>query len=401
MRASADIRMLPRVAVVVSHPIQHFCPLYRRIAASGDVCLKVYFASYAGAQPYFDRGFGRIVHWSADLVEGFDHESLSRSDSAVDSDSPSSAHFSSRLAEYDPDAVVVYGYGRTISRRAIRWAKRWHKKLLYISDAELRWRSPWWKLALKKVVLPRVFSQFDAFLTVGDCNETYYAHYGVDRSRFFRSPFPVDEDRLQTALQQRKRLRREIRERYELPEDALIALTVGKMTPQKRTGDATMAVCSLWQSGMKGKVFLLVVGDGPDREACERAARVMRAEAVRFAGFVPVTELPAHYVAADVLLHPSSADHHPLAISEAISCGLPCIVSDRVGSVGPTDDIRSGVNGWEYSVGDYSALASRIRELALHPEVLRAMSDESFRIGRERGMDQSLCGFLTEIGRAS
>jgi len=28
---------------------------------------------------------------------------------------------------------------------------------------------------------------------VGDCNEAYYAHYGVDRSRLFRSPFPVDE----------------------------------------------------------------------------------------------------------------------------------------------------------------------------------------------------------------
>jgi glycosyltransferase involved in cell wall biosynthesis len=110
-----------------------------------------------------------------------------------------------------------------------------------------------------------------------------------------------------------------------------------------------------------------------------------------------VTELPAHYVASDVLLHPSGADHHPLAISEAITCGLPCIVSDRVGSVGPTDDIRPGINGWEYPVGDYLKLASRIRELVLDPELLRTTSDNSFRIARERGMDQSLRGFLAAV----
>jgi len=284
-----------------------------------------------------------------------------------------------------------------VSRAAIRWAGHWHKKLIYISDAEFRSKGVFWKRAFKKAVLPCIFSKMDAFLTVGDCNEAYYSHYGVDRSRFFRSPFPVDEDRIQAALQQRKKLRLEVRRRHKLPEDVLVALTVGKLNARKRPEDAVRAVCSLWQNGMPGRVFLLIAGDGSEREACEGVARAMCREAVEFAGFVPVMELPAYYIASDVLLHPSSKDPHPLAISEAVTCGLPCIVSDRVGSVGPTDDVRSDVNGWEYPVGDFTALASRLGELVLHPELLRVMSEQSFCIARQRSMDRSLSGFLTAV----
>jgi len=250
---------------------------------------------------------------------------------------------------------------------------------------------------LKKIILPHTFSKMNAFLTVGDYNEAYYSRYGVDCSRFFRSPFPVDEDRIQDALQQRERLRREVRQRYNLPGDALVALAVGKMTPGKRHEDAVKAVCSLWHSGMHGKVFLLIAGDGATREVCESVAKEMCMEAVRFAGFVQVTELPAHYIASDVLLHPSSADRHPLAISEAVTCGLPCIVSNRVGSVGPTDDVRPGINGWEYSVGDVAALADRLRELAQHPDLLLTMSNQSLSIAQQRNMNRSLSGFLTAV----
>jgi glycosyltransferase involved in cell wall biosynthesis len=390
--------MLPRVAVVVSHPIQHFCPFYRAIARSEAVCLKVYFTSYAGLEPYFDPLFGRTIQWQSDLIDGFDHEFLPGSTATVNPESRMpAAELIPRLAAFNPDAVVVYGYARYISRYAIRWTRRWHKRLLYISDAELRSRRDLWKMVLKKAVLPYLFSKIDAFLTVGDSNEAYYSYYGVDRSRFFRSPFPFDEESLRSAIGQKLRLRQEIRQKHTLPEDALVALTVGKLIPRKRIVDVVRAVCSLWHTGLSGKVFLLVAGDGPERDACETVARAVCPGAIRFAGFVPVTELPAHYVASDVLLHPSSEDPHPLAISEAVACGLPCIVSDRVGSVGPTDDVRPGVNGWEYPMGNFPALACRLRELVVHRELLWAMSDESFCIGRQRGTKQSVDGFLRAV----
>jgi len=390
--------MPPRVAIIASKPIQHFCPLYRCIGTSGGVHLQVFFASSAGLQPFFDQDFGLSVQWQPGLVDGFDHEFLC----GIDGEDASNTHqirtrLFSRLVQFNPDIVVVYGYAHPVSRAAIWWTKHLGKKLIYISDSERRSKSTRWKLLLKRIALPRILSKVDAFLTVGDCNEAYYSYYGADSFRFFRSPFSVDEDRFRAAIQQRDKLRMEVRQRYRIPEDALVAITVSKLTPNKRIEDAVRAVCSLWKNGLQDRVFLLVAGDGSNRTSCEAIARAMSPDAVRFVGFVPVTELPAHYVASDVLLHPSCIDAHPLAISEAVFCGLPCIVSDRVGSVGPTDDMRPEINGWEFPVGDFAALAHRLSQFASQPDLLRAMSDQSSFIARQRSMDRSLAGFLHAV----
>ncbi len=66
--------MPSRVAVVVSHPIQYFCSLYRCITASGEVQIRVLCASDAGLRPNFDGEFGRMIEWQPDLAEGLDHE---------------------------------------------------------------------------------------------------------------------------------------------------------------------------------------------------------------------------------------------------------------------------------------------------------------------------------------
>ena len=67
---------LRRVAIVGSHPIQHFCPFYRALAADKRVEAKVFFASMAGAVPYVDCGYGKAIRWDGDLTAGFTHEFL-------------------------------------------------------------------------------------------------------------------------------------------------------------------------------------------------------------------------------------------------------------------------------------------------------------------------------------
>ena len=58
------------------------------------------------------------------------------------------------------------------------------------------------------------------------------------------------------------------------------------------------------------------------------------------------------YCAADVYVHCSDNEPHSLAITEAIYCGLPVVLSDRCGSYGPTDDVQPGINGFVYRCGD-------------------------------------------------
>jgi glycosyltransferase involved in cell wall biosynthesis len=109
-----------------------------------------------------------------------------------------------------------------------------------------------------------------------------------------------------------------------------------------------------------------------------------------------VDRLPAFYVAADILLHPSAVDAHPLATSEGVYCGLPAVVSDRVGSVGPSDDVRPGENGLAYPYGDIEALEEALRAL-LPPSQRNSFSAKSREIGRSRSLEASAQGFVRAL----
>lgn len=387
-----------RVAFVVSHPIQHFCPLYKALAMDGRVSVKVFFASSAGATEYFDPGFGKRVSWQSDLLEGFDYVFLPGAPpelptaGMVDNQDVSEA-----LDDFDPSCIVTYGFRNPVSRRAIRWAKLRRRRTLLISDGELRQRRPWRVRVRKALTLPWFVRQIDAFLTVGNCNESYYAHYGAHSSQFFRSPFPVHEAALLQAVDQRELHRRASRQELGINVDSLIVLSVGKLAKRKSHADLVAAFSQLAADGTltRHNLHLAIAGDGPERACLEKQTQSL-SERIHLLGFVPVEELPRWYAAADVLAHPSAEDPHPLAITEAIYCGLPLIVSDRIGSVGETDDARPGRNAIEVPHGDITALANAVTELT-DPKIRERMSAASREIARGRDMAASVEGVVSAV----
>ncbi len=52
-----------RIAIVISHPIQHFCPQYVSFTQNKNVELKVFFASTLGYKKYVDVNFGKEISW--------------------------------------------------------------------------------------------------------------------------------------------------------------------------------------------------------------------------------------------------------------------------------------------------------------------------------------------------
>lgn len=384
-----------RVAVVVSHPIQHFCPLYRAVTSDGRVALKVFFGSTAGATAYFDKDFNREVRWQSDLLDGYQHEFLPGADQVRDlSRSISNPALEARLDAWDPAAVVAYGFFHGLSRATYRWGRRRGRRVLTISDSELRQPRSLATRLRKRLTVPLFQRQVDGFLTVGDCNEAYYRHYGARPAQLFRSPFPIDERALDLVLAERARHRAALRERLGAAPDDCLALMVGKLTVRKRPADAVRALA--WALGRPGgeRLRLVLAGDGPEHAAVGALARELGRGRVHLAGFVEVADLPAYYAAADLLVHPSSQDPHPLVISEAIYAGLPCVVSDRVGSVGPTDDVRPGENGLEFPVGSVEALGRCMVALAADPAERERMGRRSAAIGAGRRMAASVEGFV-------
>src|SRR5262249_48881182 len=155
-------------------------------------------------------------------------------------------------------AAWVHGYGHRLSWRALRWARS-RCAVLYFGDSELLHHHAWPVRLAKEAVVRWFFHRCDAFLTIGDNHEAYYAPYGVPRGKMVRGACPVDVGRFRATLNAPDRpTRDEVRRRYGLPEEAVVALFLAKMIPIKRPGDLVEALARLLREGVP--VHALFVG---------------------------------------------------------------------------------------------------------------------------------------------
>ncbi len=119
------------------------------------------------------------------------------------------------------------------------------------------------------------------------------------------------------------------------------------------------------------RYFFLIVGDGSLRRSLEQeTVRLGIATHVRFVGFVedvaPYVNLMDIHVNCSVGTETSS-----LAISEAMSLGIPTVASDFGGN---PYMVRDGENGFLYPRGNDEALAEKIRVLASSPKLYEQVS---------------------------
>lgn len=379
----------PRLAIVVSHPIQHFCPQYESWAERGAWHIRVFFGRAFGRDAYRDAGFGAEIQWDG-IPLGFDHVFLE--DLAADGGrgARSRRRLEIALREFGPDAVIVYGYRENLQRRAIRWAIGNGKRVLMISDSELRSFRAVHRRLVKWAVLPRIYRAVDAFLTVGDANEDYLRHYGVRPERMFRVPFPIDVRLYDREALRYRELREAWRSRHGIPDDGVLIGTVGKLVGRKRQLDLIMAHKRLRAAGRN--VFTVIVGSGPMLAQLRRAAGDALGRDLIFTGFVTPAELPAVYASMDVYAHPAEKEPHSLAISEAIYMGRPVVLSNRCGSFGETDDVRPGRNGTVYPCGAADALLSSLEGLVLADRLRAEFSAASRTIGRGNQRRSHLVG---------
>jgi glycosyltransferase involved in cell wall biosynthesis len=84
-----------------------------------------------------------------------------------------------------------------------------------------------------------------------------------------------------------------------------------------------------------------------------------------------------------------------LVVNEAMACGLPCIVSDRVGC-GP-DLVIPQKTGSIFRLGDVDALTKSILELAEKPERIISMGVEAKNRLRNYSVDTAVKGIIESL----
>ena len=165
--------------------------------------------------------------------------------------------------------------------------------------------------------------------------------------------------------------RRESRDILGLGREPVI-LTVGRLERGKGVHHALAAVATL---PPRHEARLVVVGDGEERGSLERlAADLGLAGRADFVGALPRERVATYLQAADLFVFPTVyPEAAPLALLEAMSCGVP-IVASRVGAVPEIVD-RDGESGVLVPPHDVEALAAAMRALIDDPERRQAIGD--------------------------
>ncbi|MEZ3159822.1 glycosyltransferase [Microbacterium sp. BWT-B31] len=147
---------------------------------------------------------------------------------------------------------------------------------------------------------------------------------------------------------------------------------VGRLAPEKQVDDLRVI------TDLPG-AQLVVVGDGPERQALERALP----HAV-FTGHLAGTALAAALASFDVFVHPGESETFGQTIQEALASGVP-VVATGVG--GPVDLVRSSIDGWLYRPGDLADLRGRVADLLGDDGKRRAFAEAARDSVRERTWD--------------
>jgi glycosyltransferase involved in cell wall biosynthesis len=340
------------VVIVTTHPIQYQAPLFRELAKRLE--LAVVFMMRQTPKGQAASGFGVEFEWDTPLVNGYRHVFANNV-----AGSPSSNHrngivlngHESVLSSLHPHALMTMGWFPRGYLQVIRWANRMKVPLVCRGESNLLSNRSLVKRISKLFYFPRFFRQFDEFAFIGRRNREFYRHYGVPEEKLHDAPYSVDTPFFENAFARHRPLVRK-------PGPWRIGFA-GKLIPKKRPMElvSAAAICK-----SKDRIQVVIIGDGPLRSTLSAQAQKSGVD-IEFRGFLNQSEIVAKgYADLDAVVLPSGENETwGLVINEAMTGGIPAIVSDMVGCA--PDLIESDETGYEFQAGNTTQLSQSIDRL--------------------------------------
>jgi glycosyltransferase involved in cell wall biosynthesis len=328
---------MKRLAIICSHPIQYYAPLFQLMAEKHEI--KVFYASRSKHRLH-DLGFNVNVAWDIPLLEGYEYEF---------------SHCISNIKAYNATAILIYGWAFLSHLRILSY---FHKRvpLYFRGDSTLIDQASKGKAMIKSLWLKYVYRHIDFAFYVGKNNKTYFEQYGLSADQLIYVPHAVDNERF-AAPRQSEAIR--IRRNFGIEEDELLLLFTGKFILKKGPQLLLKAFVALNYPG----VHLLFVGSGVlELSIKASAASSLNNQNIHFLPFQNQQQMPAIYQSCDVFCLPSTGpgESWGLAINEAMAAGKPILASKNAGA---TVDLVNDANGAVFESGSTEDLTKKLEAL--------------------------------------
>jgi glycosyltransferase involved in cell wall biosynthesis len=282
----------------------------------------------------------------------------------------------------DRESTILHlaGWGHPVLLGALLMARSLEIPVAVESDtAEGRPDRSWrhfWRHWVKKLLYPLLFRLPSRFLPGGTRQARYLGQYGVKQERMTIAQMTVDVCAIRRfCSQDREAARSAARARWGMPANERIVLFVGRLEASKGLQELLSAFARAVAE--ENDLCLSIAGDGSLRAHVEAIATKPDCR-VTYLGRLSGDDVLSAYLAADLLVLPSLFEPWGLVINEAMACGLPVIVSDRVGCA--DDLVRPGETGLVVGAGREIDLASAIRQLARDEPARRHMGQAAERL---------------------
>jgi glycosyltransferase involved in cell wall biosynthesis len=361
-----------KIVIVQNQPTQFDAPFYAGLHRSSIFDLIIFYTEVAMIEPgVIDSELGIAPQW--DHLHGLAYQARFEQSAFL---------MWRQIIALQPDHVVICG-----------WYPRSHALLtliLRLSGVQIGVRSDntleHTQLSgisggLKRVVMSAWLGLFHAWHPVGTLARAYLEKLSIVQRPVFYFPYAVDVDWFAEQAAGYQIQRSSVRKKFGLAEDDYVVLGVMKWA--EREDPLTLVDAFLKASSSAPKMKLLLVGDGPLKADVEKRLATDPKRLVA-PGYAKYSELPLYYAISDLFVHPAQSEPYGVSVQEALACGLPVIVSDKVGAA--ADFLEPGWNGDLFPVGDVESLAEllitysyRQHDPAIREAALRKANEWSYR----------------------
>ncbi len=235
----------------------------------------------------------------------------------------------------------------------------------------------------------------DFFLPVSEKAAACLELAGVNPNRMKIVPAGVDLNNFQPQSEKKV-----LREEFNIPQDKLFFISVGRFDWSKGHQDLISGLAYLIQKNpeYKEKIVLKLIGQGKFKPFLQELINQYELNSVvELVDFLPYESLPKWYSAADLFILLSTIEHgwqeqFGLVFAEAQACGLPILTTD-------TGSIAEVVAPESYLIppSDFLQLANKLQEIIQNPNQLQIIAQKSLAFAKDRYDSSKICSQLAEV----
>ncbi len=322
-----------RIAIIQTHPIQYYSPLYKTLTERNNINIKVFYTWPQAIGEFKDPDFNTNVKWDIPLLEGYNYQLIENT-----SQKPSSKNYMgidnpnliNEVKEFNPNVILVFGWKFKSHFKLMRYFKG-KVPVWFRGDSTLLDEAKNIKVFIRKIILSFVYNYIDKAFYVGENNKAYFIKHGIKSSNLIFAPHAVDNNRFtdspsdnyeQQALQWRTLLG--------IKKEDIVCLFCGKFNKKKNPLLLLNQILE-FNKTLEIKIKLILVGNGVLEQDLKSLAN--NNENIFFLPFQNQSKMPIVYRLGTFTCLPSQGPEETwgLVVNESLASGRPVIVSDKVG----------------------------------------------------------------------